>query len=509
MKTQVLEITAANFYKKKYIISVAVNVRSLVFSLCYSLLLLANIKVAAQNVGIGVPAPLQKLEVSGAIKIGTSITGNDGTIRYQSGAFEGYNGGAWKTFTQLPAGTLVASATNPNTALTNAGFSFFTPVYVNKTTTITTTADTWLAVQDFNAPEARSSHTAIWTGSKMIVWGGYSGSDFINSGGMYDPLTDAWSAVSTAPLSGRFLHTAVWTGTHMIIWGGSGAAGLLNDGAAYNPATDSWTLLNSVNAPLARNLHTAIWTGTEMIIWGGQISGTKTNTGSKYNFATSTWTALPTALGPSARFFHTALWTGSKMLIWGGEDIAGLRKNDGAVYNNATNTWDGPTATVSAPVARYRHTAIWTGTEMVIWGGTDPGSGYFNSGGKYNPSTNTWTSATNLSGAPANRAGHAAIWTGNRMIIWGGNVAGTPGNELTNTGGKYDPATNTWASVGLLQTPADRTDHTAVWTGNQMIIYGGYGESGSMPINNGRYIINSESNIGALVLSALYLFSKN
>lgn len=507
MKAIIFNLAITLFFKKKAVISSTGSIQSLVLSLCCSLLLVTTTAVA-QNVGIGVPTPLQKLDVSGAIKIGTTASGNDGTIRYQSGTFEGYNGGAWKAFTQLPAGTLVVSATNPNTALSSSGFSFFAPVYVKKPTTITTTANTWLGIQDFNAPEGRSGHTAIWTGSKMIVWGGY-GSSYSNTGGIYDPLTDNWSYISASPLSGRFLHSAVWTGTHMIIWGGSNAAGFFNDGAAYNPSTDTWTLLNTLNAPIGRNLHTAVWTGAEMVIWGGQISGTKTNTGSKYNFATSTWTALPVASGPSARYFHSAIWTGSKMLIWGGEDVAGLRKNDGAIYNNATNTWDGPTSTISVPVARYRHTAIWTGTEMVVWGGNDPGSGYFNSGGKYNPLTNTWTSATNLSGAPAVRAGHSAIWTGSQMIVFGGNVVGTPGNELTNTGGKYDPATNTWGNVELLNAPVDRTSHTAVWTGNQMIIYGGYGEDGNTSINNGRYIINSEANISTLTLSALFLFSKN
>src|SRR5262249_50185544 len=34
-----------------------------------------------------------------------------------------------------------------------------------------------------NAPAARDFHTAVWTGSEMIVWGGYSG--FFNTGGRY------------------------------------------------------------------------------------------------------------------------------------------------------------------------------------------------------------------------------------------------------------------------------------------------------------------------------------
>ena len=52
---------------------------------------------------------------------------------------------------------------------------------------------------------------------------------------------DMWTATSTTNTpAGRFLHTAVWTGSEMIVWGGLGAGGQLNTGGRYNPSTDSW-----------------------------------------------------------------------------------------------------------------------------------------------------------------------------------------------------------------------------------------------------------------------------
>ena len=35
------------------------------------------------------------------------------------------------------------------------------------------TDDTWTATSTANAPSGRDGHTAVWTGSEMIVWGGY------------------------------------------------------------------------------------------------------------------------------------------------------------------------------------------------------------------------------------------------------------------------------------------------------------------------------------------------
>src|SRR5262245_1808053 len=82
--------------------------------------------------------------------------------------------------------------------------------------------DTWMATDTVGAPSARWLHTAVWTGSEMLVWGGSDRvGSYLNTGGRYDPATDTWAALSTegAP-SARAYHTAVWTGTEMIVWGG-------------------------------------------------------------------------------------------------------------------------------------------------------------------------------------------------------------------------------------------------------------------------------------------------
>jgi hypothetical protein len=70
---------------------------------------------------------------------------------------------------------------------------------------------------------------------------------------------------------------------------------------------------------------------------------------------------------------------------------------------------------------------------MIIWGGTAGPGGEFNTGGRYNPSADSWT-ATSTTNAPAARFIHTAVWTGCEMIIWGGTAG--PGVEF-NTGGRY------------------------------------------------------------------------
>ena len=51
-------------------------------------------------------------------------------------------------------------------------------------------SDAWTATSTTDAPAGRSSHTAVWTGSDVIVWGGYDGAS-LNTGGRYNPGTDS------------------------------------------------------------------------------------------------------------------------------------------------------------------------------------------------------------------------------------------------------------------------------------------------------------------------------
>jgi len=171
------------------------------------------------------------------------------------------------------------------------------------------------------------------------------------------------------------------------------------------------------------------------------------------------------------------------MIVWGGTDRTAY-VNTGGRYNPATDTWT-PTGLVNVPLGKHGHTAVWTGTEMIVWGGVDQFFQNSNTGGRYNPSTDSWTT-TNLGGVPSARSGHTAVWTGNEMIVWGGQVSG--GANL-NSGSRYNPVTDAWTSTTTANAPARRVEHNAVWTGTQMIVWGGsdYSGVGTELNSGGRY----------------------
>lgn len=357
------------------------------------------------------------------------------------------------------------------------------------------------------APAGRHGHTAVWTGTHMIVWGGAFSNAF-NTGGIYDPATDTWVSASNlntgagAPAP-RSEHAAVWTGKYMFVWGGVDGGTYRNTGGLYDPSTDTWlstpNLSNGTGAPSGRRLSEAVWTGRYVIVFGGQINAggsNKPSSGGIYDPVTDTWLTAPnltTGTGaPAGRVYHTLIWTGSRMLVWGGID-QGWGKNDGGHYDPATDTWTlSPGLSSAIPgfvTGRYLHQAVWTGGSMIVWGGT---RGYstasLRDGVVYDPGSDSWTQPAGLNNttlAPAGRQENVAVYCCGRMIVYGG----TDENTIPkNNGGVYDAGLDQWISAPGLQNavnaPSARRHTRAVWTGAQMLIWGGTDYTG----NGGSYV---------------------
>src|SRR4029450_271863 len=173
------------------------------------------------------------------------------------------------------------------------------------------------------------------------------------------------------------------------------------------------------------------------------------------------------------REFHSTVWTGSLVVCWGGESRTSQALTTGGRYDPATDTWT-PMSTLDAPEGRWRHSTVWTGSEMIVWGGFS-----LRSGGRYTPVTDTWL-PTSIGGAPTGRTEASAVWTGSEMIVWGGDagpaglaLAGGAGARCSRARHPLPPATDTWLPTSLSNAPTPRFFHTAVWTGTRMVVWGG------------------------------------
>src|SRR5439155_2306570 len=112
---------------------------------------------------------------------------------------------------------------------------------------------------------------------------------------------------------------------------------------------------------------------------------------------------------------------------------------------------------------------------MVVWGGyyyIPPPLGrtfILDTGGRYDPATDSWAPTSSLN-APVARYSATSVWSGSAVLVWGGNAGS---GAYPNTGGRYDPSADTWAPMTATNAPSGRERHTAVWTGDRMIVWGG------------------------------------
>ncbi|MGH8991121.1 MAG: Kelch repeat-containing protein [Acidimicrobiia bacterium] len=173
------------------------------------------------------------------------------------------------------------------------------------------------------------------------------------------------------------------------------------------------------------------------------------------------WEWKPTGPLPG-RHGHAAVWTGSEMVLWGGERPG--RAPQGAAYDPRHDTWRriarSPLENRSGPAA------AWSGAEVLIWGGIN-GGGPLDDGAAYDPATDRWRL---LAPSPlTGRVPLASAWTGREMVVMGARGYGrTVG--ATDTAA-YDPATDTWRPMG--QVPITINEGTGAWTGRELVVYGG------------------------------------
>lgn len=391
--------------------------------------------------------------------------------------------------------------------------------------------DAWLSKPNLNsgfgAPSARGDCVAVWTGSRLIVWGGRNGgTTHYADGGSYDPVTDTWESkpglgsASNAPPP-TAIASAVWTGTHMLVWSGLREPVppqylppyWYNTGALYNPATDAWSfpsnLASGLGAPSPRVNPQTIWTGERAIAMGG-YAGTVIWGGGTYTPSLDSWSAGSSAVfAPGNIHFSQGLvYTGEFAIAWGGarpdaqspsgfvsSNLGAVIRSDGEAVLLAPNLATG----LGAPSPRSAFAAAWTGIDYVVWGGGFAA----NDGGVYRPAIETWLQKPNLSagtGAPMgrtfedNRTG--GRWTGSRFLIWGGvNGVNAPTSIIYyNNGGQYDPKQDSWDSLPVLNSPLAcplaRLNHNVVWCGDRMIVWGGveYQTSNQNSLTNSGHI---------------------
>jgi galactose oxidase-like protein len=322
-------------------------------------------------------------------------------------------------------------------------------------------AGTWRLLPAAPATARLGSLVSVWTGSQMLIRGVTWGQPPKAVTLSYTPATGTWRTLAPgpAPVTLQGGDNAIWTGREMLTFGPGGTG-------AYNPVTGTWRPVTQNT--LAWVSAVRVWTGRQAIFWGGGCCGEAVADGVGYTPAAGTWQALPR--GPlGARWSASGTWTGTEVIIAGGmsEGPAMQVFADAAAYSPATRTWR---RLPPMPEPRWGATAVWDGTEVLLIGGTlaDAG-GPASDGVAFNPATGRWR---RLPGMEVNRSAFAAVWTGRQVLVWGGLTGTFQDQKIPPHGVAYDPAANRWSAMPTAPLRG-RSNPTAIWTGRQMIVWGG------------------------------------
>lgn len=367
-------------------------------------------------------------------------------------------------------GAVLVSSQPSDSALVNLGYVAFTRV----------SALTWVTGSVDDAPSPRYGHAAadLPTRKQMFVWGGQLGpNSYSAAGALYGFDSDRWLTIPPSEsLSGRRGHTVVSTETgKAFVWGGFSNTGFLNSGGSFDPQTMTWSIMALENAPVGRDGHIALWIAPYVVVWGGRNSSGLRGDGALFDSTQGAWASLTLPNGPEARTGATAVRAGDQILIWGGSGIAGaLDTGSRLIFSTdplLPAQWQ-PMSRVNAPAPRTGHTAILAGTNIVVWGGRSGGT-LFNDGAIYNPLTDSWRRLSS-NNAPSPRYTHSAVWTGREMVIFGGETAAGP----TGTGAAYNPATDQWRTIAENLIP--RSGASMIWSGSDLLVFGGQSASAAV-----------------------------
>ena len=344
----------------------------------------------------------------------------------------------------------------------------------------------------------RYYHTATTLpNGKVLVAGGNrpSGNSFVFIGEaeLYDPATDHWSSAGTLvpPLA---YHAATLLPNGKVLLTGGCEPTTPAPPQLYDPATNSWTYAGAA-VPLSRLFPTAtLLADGRVLLVGGRYGSTGPilATADLFDPATNTWTPVPDMVHERIQHAATLLPSG-KVIVTGGVDAQGERIAAAEVYDPVSNTWSSG-GTLAHARDSHSATRLLDQTVLVAAGtgpielpfGLGTALGELSSTEIYDPAHNTWTSTSTEDceqeseniGDPrpagclrVQRTGHTATLLPDGTVLAAGGITA----DRDASAEIYHPASKTWTSTDMMETPRE-LHAAALLTDGRTLIVGGWNQ---------------------------------
>lgn len=135
-----------------------------------------------------------------------------------------------------------------------------------------------------------------------------------------------------------------------------------------------------------------------------------------------------------------------------------------------TPAWAPVTASGAPSPRSHAASAALSGVgKLFVWGGLDAAGAELDSGAVYDVATDSWSALPNDTMTPTARSQASAVFCGDRVMVWGGQI----GSGVLATGALYDPVQKAWGPVSTAGAPSARRAAHLVWTGSKVLVWGG------------------------------------
>lgn len=191
------------------------------------------------------------------------------------------------------------------------------------------------------------------------------------------------------------------------------------------------------------------------------------------------WTQINPFVDPSPGVVnnHAMSYAGpGKLLTWGGTRGASAVTDtwllDGLAWTNLS-----PASQPGGFIGKFDHRMAWCGDGVLLFGGFGSGdlgvSGTQQDTWKFDLGLNDWTQLS-PSTVPPDRSQHAMCWDGTQVVMFGGfqQTGGSP-NPFFYLSDTWVWDGSDWTEIITASSPSDRTHPSVIETDSQTILYGG------------------------------------
>jgi hypothetical protein len=301
----------------------------------------------------------------------------------------------------------------------------------------------WTDKSPMTQPSARYNHAmaSIIGTDKVVLFGGYNGSDNNAETWIYDVSENSW--IQKFPVlfpSARSAHRMVSLDgdDKVVLFGGYGGSWpsetYLNDTWIYDLSENSWVLKLQMPRPVSRAWHSmsTIFGNDRILLYGGYGGSTIYYSDTWiYDVGQNTWTLKSPTNKPTSMYqgAMASVENTDKVIHYGGW-TDNMPTEETWIYDVSDETWTQKTPS-SRPVAQVGAdmATIFETDEVVLFGGSKMGISWLDETWIYNLNDNMWTQQL-LKKKPKNGYGHALSSVhGSDKIIHFGGYKGYPVSE--------------------------------------------------------------------------------